>query len=344
MTRYAECLRALESGASELWLVTGAAGFIGSHLVERLLASGQRVRGLDDFSTGKRDNLDAVRAAVGDEAWRRFELVQGDCAELDTARTAVAGARHVLHQAALASVPRSIADPLATLRANVQGFASLLVAAHEAHVARVVYASSSSVYGDRPGLPKRETELGEPLSPYAASKRMDEVLAAAFGRAFELETVGLRYFNVFGPRQDPDGPYAAVIPRWIAALSCGEQPVLHGDGSTTRDFCPVSVAVQANLLAALASGLPRSAVYNVALGQRTSLRELYLGIQKGLVARGIAVGDVRPLATPFRPGDVTHSLADIARARVELGLVPAEGFEEGLARTLQDYLRRGERA
>ena len=242
------------------WCVTGAAGFIGSHLVESLLASGQRVVGLDNFATGHRANLDDVRSRVGEEAWRRFRLIEGDIRDLATCREAASGADLVLHQAALGSVPRSIADPLSTHAVNVDGFVNMLVAARDAEVGRFVYASSSSVYGDHPGLPKVEDEIGTPLSPYAVSKRVDELYARTFEDHYGLQTVGLRYFNVFGPRQDPAGAYAAVIPRWMGQLLGGETPTIHGDGETSRDFCYVANVVQANLRAALAprgSGTPR---------------------------------------------------------------------------------------
>jgi len=316
------------------WLVTGGAGFIGSHLVETLLARGQRVRCLDSFVTGSRRNLE--EAARGHEA--DFTLVEGDLRDLDACRAAVQGAELVLHQAALGSVPRSIAEPLATHGANVTGFLHVLWAAHEAGVKRVVYASSSSVYGDHPGLPKVEEAIGQQLSPYAVTKYADELYAQVFARSYGLELVGLRYFNVFGPRQDPEGPYAAVIPLWFKALLRGEAVRVNGDGSTSRDFCFVENAVQANLLAAIASepeALNR--VYNVAFGARTTLLELF-GLVREQVARfSPAAAAARPEHRDFRAGDVKHSLADVSAARRLLGYAPAVDVREGLRRSAEWY-------
>ena len=317
------------------WLVTGAAGFIGSHLVETLLSWGQEVRGLDDLSTGRRSNLEDVERRVGAAAWRRFDWIEGDVCDLATCARACAGAAVVLHQAALGSVPRSVADPLATHRANVGGFLSVLRAADAEGARRVVYASSSSVYGDHPELPKREDAIGEPLSPYAASKRVDEIYAAVFQRTYGLELAGLRYFNVFGPRQDPAGPYAAVIPRWIETLLAGEAPIVNGDGETSRDFCPVANVVQANLLAATAPAEATGRVYNVGLGGRTTLRELFEEVRSGLARLGFDVGAIEAEHGPFREGDVRHSLADVSRAAELLGYRPATDFREGLASTLE---------
>ncbi|HED65015.1 MAG TPA: NAD-dependent epimerase/dehydratase family protein [Planctomycetes bacterium] len=329
------------------WLVTGAAGFIGSNLVEELLLLGQRVRGLDDFSTGKRENLAALERRVGAEAFSHFTFHEGSILDAAACREAVDGAPLVLHQAALGSVPRSIADPAASFAANVTGFVTLLEAARCAGVERFVYASSSSVYGDHPGLPKREAEIGEPLSPYAATKRIDEVWAKQVASTYGIATTGLRYFNVVGPRQDPEGPYAAVIPRWIAAFQRGESPTIFGDGETSRDFCPVANVVQMNVLAALgplpecisdrvdpASG--RS--FNVALGTRTSLNELFFLLRDGLAARGIPCGDFEPEYADFRPGDVRHSLADLSDARAILGYEPEVDFAAGIEITLDAFL------
>jgi UDP-N-acetylglucosamine 4-epimerase len=322
-----------------VWLVTGAAGFIGSHLVETLLGLGQRVRGLDDLSTGSEENLADVRRAVGEEAWGRFAFARGDVRDLVACRRASAGADVVLHEAALGSVPRSIEDPLATHAVNVDGFVNVLVAARDAGCARLVWASSSSVYGDHPGLPKREEDLGAPLSPYAASKRIDEVWAETFWRVYGLEVVGLRYFNVFGPRQDPEGPYAAVIPRWIQALLRGETPRVHGDGETSRDFCPVANVVQANLLAAFAPAAAAGRAINVALGERTTLNELFRTIRDGLAGLGVDCAGVEPVHDEFRAGDVRHSLADVGLARELLRYRPEVGVAAGLRSTMEWYLR-----
>lgn len=313
------------------WLVTGAAGFIGSHLVERLLRGGQRVVGLDNFATGHRRNLMAVMRATnpGD----RFTFIEGDIADAATCVKACTGVRFVLHQAALGSVPRSIKDPLASHRSNVDGFINMLVAARDAKVARFVYASSSSVYGDDPELPKREAKTGRVLSPYAATKHINEVYAGVFERSYGLQTVGLRYFNVFGPRQDPLGAYAAVIPRWIHALAKGEGCDIYGDGSTSRDFCFVANAVQANLRAALAEGPVSDTVYNVAVGDRTSLNQIFEAIRQRV--SGAASIQARYLAE--RPGDIRDSQADISRIRQALGYAPTHTVMQGLEETVASF-------
>ena len=343
MTSTDDLLHELE-GDPRTWLVTGAAGFIGSHLVEELLRRGQRVRGLDDFSTGSRANLEEVRAAVGDEAFERFHLIEGDLRDPEACRRAVAGSERVLHQGALGSVPRSIADPLNTHGANVTGTLNLWRAASEAGVRRLVYASSSSVYGDHPALPKREEVLGRVLSPYAASKRADEIYAEAFGNAYGLSLIGLRYFNVFGPRQDPEGPYAAVIPRWVAALVAGERPVINGDGQTSRDFCPVANVVQANLRAALAPEAAAGRAYNVALGGRTTLEELAARLRELVSAFEPSAAGLDPEYRDFREGDVRHSHADVSAARDALGYDPDVDFVEGLRRTVDWFVQGGGRA
>ncbi len=327
------------TAAPRRWLVTGGAGFIGSHLVESLLALGQHVCVLDNFATGSRANLDDVRARVGAGA-ARLTVQEGDVADPAACASACHGVELVLHQAALGSVPRSLADPRATHRANVDGFVEMALAAKAAGVARFVYASSSSVYGDHPELPKAEARIGRPLSPYAASKLIDEVYAQAYQASFGLETVGLRYFNVFGPRQDPSGPYAAVIPRWVAALLAGEPCVINGDGETSRDFCSVHNAVQANLLAALAPSSATGAVYNVAFGARTTLVELFGLLKDGLAKERPEVAGVQPVFGPFRPGDVRHSLADITGARNALGYAPSHDVRAGLDHALPWYVAR----
>lgn len=324
-------LDAALSARSHRWLVTGAAGFIGSHLVEQLLRAGQQVVGLDNFATGRRENVEVVAAGAGD----RYRFVEGDITSLETCHRVCEGVDFVLHQAALGSVPRSLKDPLASHRANVDGFANMLVAARDAKVKRFVYASSSSVYGDDPTLPKQEQRTGRVLSPYAATKAVNELYAGVFQRSYGLETVGLRYFNVFGPRQDPNGPYAAVIPRWVAALEAGQPCDINGDGSTSRDFCFVLNAVQANLRGALAPGADVSdTVYNVAVGHKTSLLELYAFIRERVAVRRPDVKGLSPRHQPFRPGDIKDSQADISRARERLGYSPTHTVAQGLDVTL----------
>jgi UDP-N-acetylglucosamine 4-epimerase len=327
--------------ARRTWLVTGSAGFIGSHLVETLLGLGQQVVGLDDFSTGRRENLRELEASVGADAWKGHRFIEGSIAYPDICRDACCGVDIVLHQAALGSVPRSIADPLATHAANVTGFLNMLAAAREAGVRRFVYASSSSVYGDHEALPKVEGVVGRPLSPYAASKCADELYAEAFGRCYAMQTVGLRYFNVFGARQDPEGPYAAVIPRWVRAMLLGKTVEIYGDGQTTRDFCYVANAVQANMLAALTDDpLALNRVYNVAVGEQTSLRQLFEVLRSLLGADRPALRVAEPVYRPFREGDVRHSLADIAAARRLLGYEPTHTLAEGLREALSWYLNQ----
>ncbi len=326
------------SKVSGRWLVTGAAGFIGSNLVEALLAAGQQVIGLDNFATGHRANLDEVRASVGDENWSRFELIEADIRDRDACARAVAGVEIVLHQAALGSVPRSLADPLTSHDVNVTGFVNLLDAARLAGVRRFVYAASSSTYGDEPNLPKREERIGNPLSPYAATKLANEVYASVYARSYDFPSIGLRYFNVFGPKQDPEGPYAAVIPKWIATMVAGGEVEIYGDGSTSRDFCYVANAVQANLRAALAGDEAQNQVYNVAVGERTSLNELF-GLLRGGLARHQVHYGREPAHGEFRRGDVLHSEADISRARERLGYAPTHRIGDGIAEALPWYLR-----
>jgi UDP-N-acetylglucosamine 4-epimerase len=323
------------------WLVTGSAGFIGSHLIETLLSLGQEVVSMDNFATGYRQNLDEVRAAVGAQAWHRHRFVEADITDLTACRQACEGVAVVLHQAALGSVPRSIADPLLTHAANATGFLNMLVAARDAGVARFVYAASSSTYGDHPGLPKVEEEIGSPLSPYAVTKYVDELYADVFGRCYGMASIGLRYFNVFGARQDPDGAYAAVIPRWVDTMLRGSPVVIHGDGETTRDFCYVSNVVQANLLAATtAEGAAINQVYNVAVGGRMSLNALYETLRSLLGQRHPGRTFAPPRHEDFRPGDVRHSQADIAKAGRLLGYVPAYDVRAGLVEALPWYEAR----
>lgn len=323
------------------WLVTGSAGFIGSHLLERLLRLDQNVVSLDNFSTGYRRNLDEVRDAVGADAWRRHAFFEGDICDLAMCRRACEGVDIVLHEAALGSVPRSIADPLLTHAANATGFLNMLVASRDAGVDRFVYAASSSTYGDHPGLPKVEDNIGRPLSPYAVTKLVDELYADVFGRCYGLATIGLRYFNVFGSRQDPDGAYAAVIPSWVDAMLGGRVVSIHGDGTTTRDFCHVANVVQANLLAALTTRQEaHGEVYNIAVGGRTSLSELYATLRDLLMERHPGLSIEPPVNDEFRAGDVRHSQADIAKARRLLGFVPAYDVRSGLREALSWYEAR----
>jgi UDP-N-acetylglucosamine 4-epimerase len=322
------------------WLVTGSAGFIGSHLLEQLLRLGQRVTSLDNFATGHQHNLDQVQAAVGAEAWARHRFVRGDIAEPEVCASVCQGVDVVLHQAALGSVPRSIADPQTTHRANATGFLNMLVAARDAGVQRFVYAASSSTYGDSPSLPKVEDVIGRPLSPYAVTKYLNELYADVFGRCYGLSTIGLRYFNVFGPRQDPDGAYAAVIPRWIATLLKGQACRINGDGETSRDFCFVANAVQANLRAGLASA-PEAAnqVYNVAVGDRTTLNQLHQALVNNLQREVPGFSAAAPQYGDFRAGDVRHSLADVAKAHRLLGYQATHDVHRGLEVATGWYVR-----
>ena len=323
------------------WLVTGAAGFIGSHLVETLLALGQNVVGLDNFATGHQRNLDDVRAATDQDTWRQFTFIDGDITDLATCRRACEGADTVLHQAALGSVPRSIADPLATHAANATGFVNMLAAARESGVRRFVYAASSSTYGDHPALPKVEDAIGRPLSPYAVTKYLNELYADVFARGYGMETIGLRYFNVFGTRQDPEGAYAAVIPRWIRAIARGERVTIYGDGETSRDFCFVANAVQANLRAAMTSDAAAlNQVYNVAVGERTTLNGLFDTLAALVRDRNTGFEIPGPAYEAFRAGDVRHSQADIGKARRLLGYAPTHDLRAGLQAALPWYLAR----
>lgn len=338
MSRYEEVQAELRA-QPRTWLVTGCAGFIGSNLLEKLLELGQTVVGLDNFSTGHQHNLDDVRECVGDEAWSRFRFIEGDIRALDDCHRACEGVDYVLHQAALGSVPRSLVDPVTTNESNVTGFLNMLVAARDAEVKRFVYAASSSTYGDHPGLPKVEHRIGRPLSPYAVTKYVNELYARVFQDAYGLETIGLRYFNVFGRRQDPNGAYAAVIPKWIGQLLRGEACVINGDGETSRDFCYVDNAVQTNLLAATAQGDGVTAqVYNVAVGDRTTLNQLFAEIRQGLAQYQASLEGVEPRYADFRKGDVRHSQADVAKARAKLGYRHTHDIRAGLQEALDWYV------
>ncbi len=318
------------------WLVTGAAGFIGSNLVEQLLRLGQHVVAVDDLSTGHRRNVDdAIECSGASPDHCRF--VEADVADRTACAEVVSDIDVVLHQAALGSVPRSIAEPLATHRCNVEGFIEMLDAARTAGVGRFVYASSSSVYGDSPELPKVEDHLGTPLSPYAVTKRVNELYADVYHSTYDIDLVGLRYFNVFGRRQDPDGPYAAVMPKWISRLLAGETCQVFGDGETSRDFCYIDNVVQANLLAATTGSEGTGTVYNVAFGDRTTLNELFILLRDGLGATRPELTGLTPAYEDFRPGDIQHSLADTTRARTQLGYAPTHTVGEGLAEALDWY-------
>jgi UDP-N-acetylglucosamine 4-epimerase len=332
-------MQSLLAGRQARWLVTGSAGFIGSHLIETLLRAGQQVTSLDNFATGHQRNLDEVRSLVGEQAWARHRFIEGDIRDPDTCQHACQGADYVLHQAALGSVPRSLNDPLTTHAANATGFLNMLVAARDAKVKRFVYAASSSTYGDSPTLPKVEDKIGKPLSPYAVTKYLNELYADVFGRCYDTPAIGLRYFNVFGPRQDPNGAYAAVIPKWASAMLRGQACQMNGDGETSRDFCYVANAVQVNLRAALAEK-PEAVkqVYNVAVGDRTTLLQLHEAIGQALqrVRPGLTV--LPPTFADFRPGDVRHSLADISKAAALLGYAPTHDVRAGLAEAMDWYV------
>ena len=321
------------------WLVTGSAGFIGSHLVQALLDLDQTVTGLDNFATGHRRNLDEIAAAVTAERWRRHRFVEADIRDAAACRLACRDVDVVLHQAALGSVPRSLDDPATTNAVNIDGFLNVLMAARDAGVRRFVYAASSSTYGDHPGLPKVEDVIGRPLSPYAVTKLVNELYAEVFGRCYGMQSIGLRYFNIFGARQDPDGAYAAVIPRWIRALLLGEEVAINGDGETSRDFCFVDNAVQANLLAALTDDPAAiNQVYNVAVDDRTSLNDLFHLLRDAVAVRIPELAAVQPVHRDFRPGDVRHSQADIGKARRLLGYAPTHRLVDGIRAAMPWYL------
>jgi UDP-N-acetylglucosamine 4-epimerase len=318
--------------------VTGVAGFIGSNLLERLLALGQRVVGLDNFSTGQKRNLSQVESIVGVSRWSQFRFMLADIQDIEACRQACEGVDIVLHQAALGSVPRSIQNPIATNQSNVDGFLNMLVAAKDAGVQRFVYAASSSSYGDHPDLPKREDIIGRPLSPYAVTKIVNEMYADVFSRTYGLQSIGLRYFNVFGRRQNPNGEYAAVIPRWISALMEGKPVIINGDGSTTRDFCYVDNAVQANILAGMVENEAAiNRVYNIAVGNRTSLLDLFEFLRVKIGERNPCALALAPDFRSFRPGDVRHSQADISKARQLLGYEPTHGVFDGLSEAMVWY-------
>jgi UDP-N-acetylglucosamine/UDP-N-acetylgalactosamine 4-epimerase len=338
MTAYAD-LKTRLAQEPHTWLVTGAAGFIGSNLLETLLKLNQRVVGLDNFATGHQHNLDEVQSLVTPEQWQRFKFIKGDIREFEDCRSACAGVEYVLHQAALGSVPRSVADPILTNSANVTGFLNMLVAARDSGVKRFVFAASSSTYGDHPALPKVEHTIGRPLSPYAVTKFVNELYADVFARTYGFEFIGLRYFNVFGQRQDPNGAYAAVIPKWISSMLAGKPIVINGDGETSRDFCYIDNAVQANLLAATATN-PEAVnqIYNVAVGDRTTLNGLFAALRTSLVSSLPHLSTALPVHHELRAGDVRHSLADVGKAQSFLGYAPSHNIGSGLAEAINWYV------
>ena len=338
MSKYQEARQYLQNHQHR-WLVTGVAGFIGSNLLEALLGLNQKVTGLDNFSTGHRHNLTQVQELVGPEAWANFTFIEGDIRRLDDCRLACEGVEYILHEAALGSVPRSIENPILTNESNVSGFLNMQVASRDAAVKRFIYAASSSTYGDQPDLPKVESVIGRPLSPYAVTKYVNELYADVFARCYGTESIGLRYFNVFGPRQDPEGAYAAVIPQWVAALIRNQPLHINGDGETSRDFCFVDNVVQANLLAALTDNPPAvNQVYNVALNERTSLNQLYEMMRTLLLERFPHLQAHRPQYVDFRAGDVRHSQADIAKAESLLGFQPTHRIDAGLKQAMDWYV------
>jgi UDP-N-acetylglucosamine 4-epimerase len=339
MSRYNEIKTELLA-EQKTWLVTGVAGFIGSNLLETLLKLNQKVVGLDNFATGHQHNLDEVKSLVNTEQWNNFSFVEGDIRNAQDCEQALKynndTVDYVLHQAALGSVPRSIADPITTNAANITGFLTMLQAAKEAQVKSFTYAASSSTYGDHPALPKVEENIGNPLSPYAVTKYVNELYASVYARTYGFKTIGLRYFNVFGQRQDPDGAYAAVIPKWTASMIKGDEVFINGDGETSRDFCFIENTVQMNILAATAPDEAKDEVYNVAVGDRTTLNELYEAIQLALQQNEIEATSA-PTYQDFRPGDVRHSQADVSKAVNNLGYQPEFRILEGIAKAMPWY-------
>ncbi|BBB28710.1 NAD-dependent epimerase/dehydratase family protein [Neptunomonas japonica] len=336
MTRY-EQIKTELLASPKTWLVTGVAGFIGSNLLETLLKLNQRVVGLDNFATGFQHNLDEVESQVSAEQWACFQFIEGDIRQLRDCHTACAGVDYVLHQAALGSVPRSIDDPIATNETNISGFLNMLVAARDAKVTSFTYAASSSTYGDHPALPKVEENIGNPLSPYAVTKYVNELYADVFSRTYGFNTIGLRYFNVFGKRQNPNGAYAAVIPKWADSMISGEEIFINGDGETSRDFCYIENAVQANLLASTADENVKNEVYNVAVGDRTTLNELFDELKNALENNSV-VYQVDRIYRDFRVGDVKHSQADINKAAEKLGYSPNYRISEGIEIAMPWYI------
>lgn len=320
------------------WLITGVAGFIGSNLLEFLLKHDQKVVGLDNFATGHQKNLDEVKSSVLEPQWENFTFFQGDIRSLDDCKKAVKGVDYVLHQAALGSVPRSINDPITTNETNISGFLNMLVASKDAQVSSFTYAASSSTYGDHPALPKVEENIGNPLSPYAVTKYVNELYADVFARTYDFKSIGLRYFNVFGKRQDPNGAYAAVIPKWIAAMIKGEEIFINGDGETSRDFCFIENTIQANILAATANDSSKNQVFNVAVGDRTTLNELF-GLLKTSLSENNISYNIAAQYREFRTGDVRHSQADIKKIQSKLAYTPQFTIADGIRLTMPWYVK-----
>lgn len=340
MSHTYEKLQVQLKSSPSTWLVTGVAGFIGSNLLETLLKLDQNVVGLDNFSTGYQYNLEEVQSLVSADQWQRFTFIKGDIRNLEICKQACDGIDYVLHQAALGSVPRSIEDPILTNENNISGFLNMMVAARDAKVRRFVYAASSSTYGDHPDLPKVEDKTGKPLSPYAVTKLVNELYADVFAKAYDFKTIGLRYFNIFGQRQDPDGAYAAVIPKWFAGLVKNKIVYINGDGETSRDFCFIENCVQANILsAAVEDESAANQVYNIAFGERTTLNELYALIKERVVASNPSANKAEPRYRDFRAGDVRHSLADISKAKNLLGYNPQFSVIKGLDKAAEWYLK-----
>jgi len=338
MSQYQQCCEQLQQ-QPKTWLITGVAGFIGSNLLEKLLLLGQRVVGLDNFSTGFQHNLDEVQATVSAEQWQNFKFIQGDICNLEDCQAACAGVDYVLHQAALGSVPRSIENPIATNASNISGFVNMLVAAKEAQVKNFVYAASSSTYGDHPALPKQEDIIGNPLSPYAVTKYVNELYASVFQRCYGFNSIGLRYFNIFGKRQTPDGAYAAVIPKWTAAMIQGDTVYINGDGSTSRDFNYIANAVQANLLAATTDNTAAlNQIYNVAVGGRTDLNQLFNMLTETLAKNAVNYTQAA-VYRDFRAGDVRHSQADISKIQTLLGYQPQFNIAQGIEQAMPWYVQ-----
>ena len=350
MSRFNEIRKQLQN-SPKTWLVTGVAGFIGSNLLEALLLLNQKVVGLDNFATGHQHNLDEVQGLVSNQQWQNFSFIEGDIRDYDTCKNAVVDIDYILHQAALGSVPRSIADPVLTNSANITGFLNMLTAAKEVNVSSFTYAASSSTYGDHPALPKVEENIGNPLSPYAVTKYVNELYASVFARTYGFQATGLRYFNVFGKRQDPNGAYAAVIPKWTATMINNEELFINGDGETSRDFCFIENVVQMNILAATSSITHpelveekkdkeevTSEVYNVAVGDRTTLNDLFNAIKTALIKNGVNI-ELEPTYRDFRVGDVRHSQADISKAETALGYKPEFRISAGIEKAMPWYIK-----